>query len=688
MGVRYGGDGPTRGTLTVDVHRVSPNELPSPTNGTASDRVHSGGLRSSADENVRSSADDQGWEMICNELNSFIVSISSGYPWFIRRPTFFVQDDPSQARDDSGNSTRCFKRLRANVEYGLQVTDEWMMIHIMLTFTGRNPDLLLAVECWDDDDGQILLIEAAQALPDWVDSVDCRHRCWIQAGKVKLLSPESAPVATVESALSYLYSLSLLPRSDAEQEANVRVTEEVQSAIRTRVTSVSHTHCASVYLPRSVVETLMKSHSHLVGEVVAAFVEQASSRPSAGPLPHQGAISAQDMSRFPSVFRSNDWIWTSFVFGRTHYAILRQFCSSSWPACDDVPSWFVSSLSEQQAERDQQTMPSFLSTLHGIGTYPSHVKSGICVGVRLLVGLLQCLRSASTETEMNEAMPQHQAKHEWKRLNVDMEFWCDARNDPDDSGAAEPPLHPLDDEDWMNVTEEEMKRLTTIADAPEPAPFKKANHQDAASDVESILGGVRGFLNRKSDVFGVETKASERETAKVLVDESPPALQTTFEIDPVVVMNLLHDSLKAPTANELALPVRPKEVKASAADPFFSEQDYHDLVGEGSTGSDDGDSSTTSSISESEEYDPAGVHEDAEMRNLMNAMDLELRRAMDVTDEDVRNVDDPETVESMHLLSNLLQSLESSSGPGAMGPLQSMLTEMGIDTPDAWSPTK
>ena len=199
---------------------------------------------------------------------------------------------------------------------------------------------------------------------------------------------------------------------------------------------------------------------------------------------------------------------------------------------------------------------------------------------------------------------------------------------------------------------------------------------------------MHGFLNRKSDVFGVETKASERSSARVRVEESRPALLPAFDIDPVVVLNLLHAALKAPTADELVLPVRPNDARSPTSDPFFSEQDYHDLVDGGSAGSDDDDSSTTSSISDGEGYEPAGVHEDAEMRNLMDAMDLELRRVTDVTDKDVRNVDDPETVESMHLLSNLLQSLESSSGPGAVGPLQSMLTEMGIQPPDVWSPTK
>ena len=70
---------------------------------------------------------------------------------------------------------------------------------LQITTDLANANLSCAVECWDLNDGHILLIEAAEHLPSWVDDdvlqggvggpEGTHNRCWIVDGKVHLIPP-------------------------------------------------------------------------------------------------------------------------------------------------------------------------------------------------------------------------------------------------------------------------------------------------------------------------------------------------------------------------------------------------------------------------------------------------------------------------------------------------------------------
>lgn len=688
---------------------------------------------------------------VCADLNRFIRMSASGYPWFVAVPFFELNQLQDHCHDDSVPSTgdgddrqlRTAPRrlcLRAVVEYGLQVADEWMMVHLLLAYTAKRPDL--AAECRDDDDGQVLLIESAHVLPEWVDDdahaamgEGCRHRCWIRSGRVRLLSPQVAPSASVDEALLILggggaaAGSTTASREDPDEVLTQQLTQAIHSAIKARVLDVQHTHRALVFLPRSLVESsLLTNHPHLViGPAARGFVDHASSSSSTSVSASASAsaytasssrvstgcsYSSQNFELGPSLFsgtRSNvvldgfaeDWMWTTLVFGRTHYAMLRQFCSPSWPDSDSVPGCFV----EWLAKKQQYQSPSNAAVmLKRLSTFPPHAKHAICVGVRLLVGLGQLLQkgpsSAADKTKLCRS------SDEWKQLQSGLERCFGERplqpahqtEHNHEILIPEPPsFDHVDVEDWMNISEQEMQRLTRGTLNPTVdrlgEPFHAGKPTTAA--LENVLGGVKAFMGGTSDVLGVDTVGA---AASSVAGRRPTAPSTDaslalFVVDPVAVLNLLHATLKAPTAEDLIVPLKHPDTDpqtTTEADTYFSEQDYQDLI----VDDEDDDDSSTSSLSQVDENEPVVAASDLDdpddigMRELMRAMDLELNRAMDVTDDDLRDADDdPETVESMHLLSNLLKSLESSSGPGSTGPLQNMLKEMGIEPPDVWSPS-
>ena len=107
-------------------------------------------------------------------------------------------------------------------------------------------------------------------------------------------------------------------------------------------------------------------------------------------------------------------------------------------------------------------------------------------------------------------------------------------------------------------------------------------------------------------------------------------------------------------------------------DPFFSQEDY-DLM-EPSLDNDSDDSASES----------IPQQDDTDMTQFMHAMDAELlqhentSRWLDGKVDHVVN-DDSAVAQDVHVLSNLLKSLDA--GAGGPGPIQNMLGEMGLRAP-------
>jgi hypothetical protein len=84
--------------------------------------------------------------------------------------------------------------LRAVIHYGPHPLDELFAIAVMVRVSSdlvRYYNYNVAIECWDVDDGQIMLIEGAKYLPSWVDDEigveGMAKRVYIVNGEIQLL---------------------------------------------------------------------------------------------------------------------------------------------------------------------------------------------------------------------------------------------------------------------------------------------------------------------------------------------------------------------------------------------------------------------------------------------------------------------------------------------------------------------
>ncbi|KAL6720994.1 hypothetical protein ACLMJK_000094 [Lecanora helva] len=88
-------------------------------------------------------------------------------------------------------STSVFLRGRTN--YGDSVEDEWLIVYILRELSQIFDDIWIRLV---DTDGEFLLIEAAGALPRWLNPQVADHRVWLNSGKLLIIGPKSSKTKT------------------------------------------------------------------------------------------------------------------------------------------------------------------------------------------------------------------------------------------------------------------------------------------------------------------------------------------------------------------------------------------------------------------------------------------------------------------------------------------------------------
>jgi hypothetical protein len=547
--------------------------------------------------------------------------------------------------------------LRAICRYGVSVVDEWNLVRLLLEYTHTSRNFQLAVKCWDVDDGDILLIQGAYALPAWVhqsgdEAALCCNRCWILRGKVYLIKPEMK-----NELLSLCQALTKIRHESRLVQA---ASKAFQDSIHDKTDSIdSKIHCAAVVLPRSVAH-LVSTRPDLVSMACDAFAEQAK-------LPNEGTS-----------FDWDDWVWTTYSFGRTQYALLRTLCSSpEWKTPEAIPARYKSvQLQRRQRQAAVEATP--------------HLMVGVQLGVRLVAGLDYILsqpplpppQQPSLERRILQYWP-HLLKGDaawllqaWqagpREAQIDLEnllqcpfyqeellpgFARTALSHPEQSiqsqiravlkqGAAMtsswqgiPRAQDVDgNEDWMTMPSEEEMRQTT--EPRSSATTAKSSNNKENKVLGTMLDDVHAFFKGASSIEGVTHDKDDN-----------------FTINPTAFMNILHATLKAETTDDLSFLDQTDAQQNN--DPYFSLEDYD--------------------LAEDDEEDSHSNENDQDMVDVMQAMDLELVGSVSMS----RTLDGPdapsEIAEGSHVLSNLLQSLEE--GGGAPGPVRNLLQEMKREVP-------
>lgn len=156
-------------------------------------------------------------------------------------------------------------------KFGDNIEDEWFIVYVVKQITKEFPELVASIE---DNDGEFLLIEAADFLPKWLDPDNSANRVFFHRGELCIIPvprkseripwlPTTPP--TIQQALSII---------SAHPEA-VLASESIQAAVGRRISGYpekieASLHRAHCFLPAGIVAVL-KQRPRLVSAAVQAF---------------------------------------------------------------------------------------------------------------------------------------------------------------------------------------------------------------------------------------------------------------------------------------------------------------------------------------------------------------------------------------------------------------------------------
>ena len=586
---------------------------------------------------------------ICLDLNAAMNNILQSYPWHAggEGPVFGMTE-----------TTGC-AHLRATCRYGANVDDEWAAIAGVLQLSKAYSQL--AFQCWDVDDGHVLLIEAALHLPPWVDSISpaaCRYRCWIRTGSIILIRPvyDCNDHLTLRDGLFRISQESSLERPASLQNSITTRIQRFLDAIHVNPPNwKGQLHRSALIVPRCVAQ-LIHSHPQLVNCAVTTFSQYSYCKQP------------------PGIIDFSDLVWTVHPCAKTSYAMLRTLVTPVWTTEDYIPPNYQGMEQRRMARACR------------VDSTP-HLAHALQIGVRLTAGLDYIL--GQKESAIYDVTIQDRIMKHWASIDIacggngkwlqraylvgpnhtshDLEPFmkCPLYNIDLNEGIPCPLSSPgktlkalikqklsrcegdnatnfaipssgdVDSETWMQFTEAEWEREHEARE--QNATFSDLNNAQASNSEEekqqevltTMLGSFQTFVEAKSDVEGISRDNPTQKEGE------------TVEINPRIFMNLLHKVLTSSPEDIKKL------VNNDEWESYFADND------------------------DDEEEDFA----DEDVMGLMNAMDIEIRERGHTIDKEYTSVTEDELV-----LSGLLQSLDDSAG--GPGPVQNMLKEMGIEPPN------
>ncbi|XP_059518384.1 protein ecdysoneless homolog isoform X2 [Myotis daubentonii] len=156
-------------------------------------------------------------------------------------------------------------------KFGDNIEDEWFIVYIVKQITKEFPELVARIE---DNDGEFLLIEAADYLPKWLDPDNSANRVFFYHGELCIIPAPRKPGAvswlpttppTIPQALNII----------STHPEKILASESVRAAVNRRIrgypekiqASLHRAHC---FLPAGLVAVL-KQRPRLVAAGVQAF---------------------------------------------------------------------------------------------------------------------------------------------------------------------------------------------------------------------------------------------------------------------------------------------------------------------------------------------------------------------------------------------------------------------------------
>ncbi|ELK09540.1 protein ecdysoneless homolog isoform X1 [Pteropus alecto] len=548
-------------------------------------------------------------------------------------------------------------------KFGDNIEDEWFIVYVVKQITKEFPELVARIE---DNDGEFLLIEAADFLPKWLDPDNSANRVFFYQGKLCII-----PAPRKSEAVSWLPTVPpTIPQAlniISTHPEKILASESIQAAVNRRIrgypekiqASLHRAHC---FLPAGIVAVL-KQRPRLVAAGVQAFYLR-------DPIDLRAC-------RVFKTFLPETRIMTSITFTKCLYAQLVQ--QRFMP--DRRSGYKLPPPSHPQYRAHELGMKlahGFEILCSKCSPHFSDSQKSPVIASPLWAGFLESLKNKDYFKGLIEGSAQYQ-----ERLEMAKNYFQLSVNRPESSLAMSPGeeiltllqtvpfdieelkkeatnLPPEDDDRWLDLSPEQLDQLLQeAAGKKEPEPISKEENYD----LTQVSKSMKAFISKVSTHKGAE------------LPREPSEAPITFDADSF--LNYF-DKILGP---------RPHESDSDDLD----EEDFDSL---------DSDDNLDLETQEPGEASVEGALDD--LKSYMAQMDQELahtsigksfttQKQMEPLSQTTNSNSDEEDSGAggsvmtpvdvdLNLVSNILESYSSQAG--LAGPASNLLQSMGVQLPD------
>ncbi|KAE8222876.1 hypothetical protein CF319_g4003 [Tilletia indica] len=219
-------------------------------------------------------------------LQQHLQQHSSSYIWHTGHPPIITTPSPSGLT------------LTLTTPISAPDTDEWYALHLIITFLTSTQHQQYAIQAFDSD-GDFLLIQGADELPDWIDPSNALNRVWIlpssssaiekgsyNLASLHLIGPDLAALPSEHSStptsLSVQDALQIIANESTKppSEQTSRASPALQSAAfepmldflsHGEAATFSNIHKTLAYLPNKHIASLLQREPQLCAQAIGAL---------------------------------------------------------------------------------------------------------------------------------------------------------------------------------------------------------------------------------------------------------------------------------------------------------------------------------------------------------------------------------------------------------------------------------
>ncbi|PRD31045.1 UNVERIFIED_CONTAM: Ecd [Trichonephila clavipes] len=632
---------------------------------------------------------------------------------FLRR--YIWQNEPFNLRVVESLNTAVPVYLEGITSYEDNVEDEWFIVYLLFYLSEKDKNLIIQVQ---DNDGEFLLIEAANHLPKWLNPDTCENRIFIYQGALHIIPITSSP-ADITPLPNGIPSLSDAISVVRQFSSVTKASPSIQEAVKNRIKEYDINILSLIIInfifryfryllitvkelyPMRIDEYKHRAHCYVPCAVAAILKEDPSLLPHAVKAFYLRDPIDLKACRAMKFFAPETRVMSEVIFTRCLYAQLS--CQKYEP--DKMTGWnlpevnnsdrkahelgmklacgFEILASNAQSRMQMENKDSehdfcndvrwrrFAKSLKDKGYFRDEIEGSKMYNTLLLQAKEFYLSSLKHRTTANIS-PGIRVQKLLRTVNVNFE----------EMKEAEKMLRPADDDSWMDITPEILDSMLE----------KMSNQATESKIAKTITSGIKSFVQTRSDVEGVEPALCTQKKKKQKINFDPDAFADA--------VNAILD-FRIPNSDD--------DGSSSSMSGYSDDDDDDVALGEGSQDNKNFVFTTTAKIFLCDIADKYNVSSKKgkildDMKDYMDEMDRQLantniglsfeklppratmedeemgpipdkRSDIDDEEDDFRPVD-----VDLNALKNMLESY--SSQQGLPGPVSNLFSSMGMEVPD------